>query len=62
MYTHGGVYLVDVHLTYTGVRLAHKRIPYGHASRRRASHERIPYSLALAEFAFPGQSHLKFRG
>ena len=27
MCTHGGVYLVDVHLTYTGVHLTHKRAP-----------------------------------
>jgi hypothetical protein len=27
MCTHGGVYLVDVHLTYTGVHLSHKRAP-----------------------------------
>src|SRR5271154_2045792 len=48
MYTHGGVYLVDVHLTYTGVPLVHKRVPYGRASHvcvsdRRVSHERVSH-------------------
>src|SRR5277367_3543563 len=38
MCTHGGVYLVNVHLTYTGVHLVHKRVPYGRAPYGRASH------------------------
>jgi hypothetical protein len=40
MCTHGGVYLVDMHLTYTDVHRAHKRVPYGRASHGRASHGR----------------------
>src|SRR4051794_23241962 len=38
MCTHGGVYLVDMHLTYTGVHVVQKRVPYGHTSHGRASH------------------------
>ena len=44
--THGGVYLVDVHLTYTGVHLAHKRVPYGRADARSpicAAHNAVPH-------------------
>jgi hypothetical protein len=32
--------LGDVYLTYTGVHLAYKRVPHGHASHGRASHRR----------------------
>jgi hypothetical protein len=41
MCTHSGVYLVEVHLTYTGVHVPHKRVPY-----RRASHGRVPHGCA----------------
>jgi hypothetical protein len=34
---------VDVHLTYTGVHLAHKCVPYGRASHERVSHRRMSH-------------------
>jgi len=46
MYTHGGVYLIDVHLTHTGVRLAHKRAPRPPHHRLYESHRRVPYGRA----------------
>ena len=52
MCTHGGVYLVDVHLTYTGVHLAHKRAP-----RRRIRYAPITHTHTHEVYAHEIHAH-----
>jgi hypothetical protein len=46
--THGGVYLVDEYLTYTGVHLAHERASHGRVSHGRVSHGRASYVYLMS--------------